>query len=344
MKGPQRGLTRGFTLIELLVVIAIIAILLAILLPAVQQAREAANQARCLNNLKQLGTALHNYHETTGCFPIGALTARSGVGPSWNVGLLPYTDQAGLYAKFDMVGAHNGSPTFPLSSNATALNRKSIPYLLCPSSPLRTMEGTSVQVQMSSYVGIAGATNEDGFRAARISPCCSLNVNDGQMSGDGILIPSSVVRSADVIDGLSMTMMVGETSGYIPVGVDRWRGDASYTLGWAAGTTALGTPPNLAAPPTSMMTPTANMPAPIFNLTTIRYTPNARFPYSDPSANPPPGVRQGMGPNNPMNSAHPGGVQILLGDGAARFLSENISLDLLKRLACRDDRQVVSDY
>ena len=336
------GPHRGFTLIELLVVIAIIAILLAILLPAVQQAREVANQARCLNNLKQLGLALHNYHETTGCFPIGALTARTGVGPSWSVGILPYTDQAGLFAKFDMVGPANGSPTIPVSSNAAVLNRKSIPYLLCPSTSLRTMEGSSVQVQMSSYAGIAGATNEDGFLISRVNPCCSINMNDGQISGDGMLIPSSVVRTADVIDGLSATMMVGETSGYVLIGTERMRGDASYAMGWAAGTTALGTPPNLAA----ALSPPGMMPAPIFNLTTIRYAPNMRFPNVDYFTNPPPGVRQtgGPGPNNPMSSMHSGGVQILLGDGAARFLSENVSLDLLKRLACRDDRQRIGEY
>jgi prepilin-type N-terminal cleavage/methylation domain-containing protein len=85
---------RGFTLIELLVVIAIIAVLIALLLPAVQQAREAARRSQCKNNMKQLGLAMHNYHDTLTVFPMGVLTDDR---PNWRVFLLPYLDQAPLY-------------------------------------------------------------------------------------------------------------------------------------------------------------------------------------------------------------------------------------------------------
>ena len=101
---------RGFTLIELLVVIAIIAILIALLLPAVQQAREAARRSQCKNNLKQIGTALHNYHETFRIFPPGVInsawsgsgggTTTGSNGLSWATMILPYADQAPLYKKF----------------------------------------------------------------------------------------------------------------------------------------------------------------------------------------------------------------------------------------------------
>ena len=123
---PRWRERRGFTLIELLVVIAIIGVLVAILLPAVQQAREVANRSRCSNNLKQLGVALHNYHETFGTFPIGALAQR-GIGPSWQVCILPYLDQGALYDRFSMVGANNGAPTLPGSANAAVVNGKLIP-------------------------------------------------------------------------------------------------------------------------------------------------------------------------------------------------------------------------
>ena len=85
MNSPNKS-KRGFTLIELLVVIAIIAILIALLLPAVQQAREAARRSTCKNNMKQIGLALHNYHETYSAFPVGAL---HGNRPNWRYGLLP---------------------------------------------------------------------------------------------------------------------------------------------------------------------------------------------------------------------------------------------------------------
>jgi len=97
----------GFTLIELLVVIAIIAVLIALLLPAVQQAREAARRSQCKNNLKQMGLALHNYHDTVSVFPPGAFyhgsngAERYGTGFSFHVMLLPYLDQTPRYNAFD---------------------------------------------------------------------------------------------------------------------------------------------------------------------------------------------------------------------------------------------------
>jgi len=99
---------RGFTLIELLVVIAIIAILIALLLPAVQQAREAARRTQCRNNMKQLGLALHNYHDAFTTFPIGTQWSDD---PNWRIGILPYLDQAPLYNSLNLSSgfmAHNG--------------------------------------------------------------------------------------------------------------------------------------------------------------------------------------------------------------------------------------------
>lgn len=98
----RSAMRRGFTLIELLVVIAIIAVLIALLLPAVQQAREAARRTQCKNNLKQIGLALHNYHDAHDCFPPGQIRGwngsfDSGNGFAWGALILPFMDQANLY-------------------------------------------------------------------------------------------------------------------------------------------------------------------------------------------------------------------------------------------------------
>src|SRR5262245_17985795 len=98
---------RGFTLIELLVVIAIIGVLIALLLPAVQQAREAARRIQCTNNLKQIGLAMHNYHDTVGSFP----PARKGCcWGTWNIFILPYIEQASLYNAWNSSGNNLAGP------------------------------------------------------------------------------------------------------------------------------------------------------------------------------------------------------------------------------------------
>ena len=98
----SRSKVSGFTLIELLVVIAIIAVLIALLLPAVQQAREAARRSQCRNNLKQIGLALHNYHEQVDCFPPGTMFGDQDYG--WATFILPGLDQANLYNKINFIG------------------------------------------------------------------------------------------------------------------------------------------------------------------------------------------------------------------------------------------------
>src|SRR6056297_1446776 len=95
---------RGFTLIELLVVIAIIAILVALLLPAVQQAREAARRSSCKNNLKQLGLAMHNYHDVHDCFPLGMVHRIN-----WRVSILPYLEQSTIFNQLDFNESFQGN-------------------------------------------------------------------------------------------------------------------------------------------------------------------------------------------------------------------------------------------
>src|SRR6201986_212949 len=110
MKTPRRR--PGFTLIELLVVIAIIAILVALLLPAVQQAREAARRSQCQNNLKQMGLALHNYHDVYQLFPYGC-TAQCSWGISFFVSILPYIDQSNVYNQINFICDNNSTINAP---------------------------------------------------------------------------------------------------------------------------------------------------------------------------------------------------------------------------------------
>lgn len=184
MVAPVRQ-SRGFTLIELLAVIAIIGILMSLLLPAVQRAREAARRVQCLNHLRQLGVALHNYHEVHQILPPGALV----IGPmapvtfsgwGWGAFLLPMTDQAPLFAQLDF---HLGTA---VDGNESTL-RQIVPLWLCPSD---TGEST-VLIHVGSYP------------ATRVAA--------GNYSASADLIgPLSAVRFRDVADGLSQTLMVGE--------------------------------------------------------------------------------------------------------------------------------------
>jgi prepilin-type N-terminal cleavage/methylation domain-containing protein len=128
------GNRKGFTLIELLVVIAIIAVLIALLLPAVQQAREAARRSQCKNNLKQLGIALHNYHDTFSGLPPGAIQVFETTGQNeatWISMILPYIDQQPLYnrANFSSCFGCVASPGNPAYEIVSPL----IPMMLCPS-------------------------------------------------------------------------------------------------------------------------------------------------------------------------------------------------------------------
>ena len=175
---------RGFTLIELLVVIAIIAVLIALLLPAVQQAREAARRSQCKNNLKQIGLALHNYHDTHRIFPIGNLSLRGFTAQDY---ILPYIDQAPLYNQFNF-----SITDWCFNIGAGTLYATKIPAYGCPSDPLSLSVYGGNQYLEGSYFGVIGTTdsNQNGMLYSSLS--------------------GTPTRMRDVTDGTSNTLLLGE--------------------------------------------------------------------------------------------------------------------------------------
>jgi len=233
----------AFTLIELLVVIAIIAVLIGLLLPAVQKVREAAARAKCQNNLKQIGIALHTYHDSNNKFPPGCtadapLTGTGSWGSSWKVFILDGIEQGNIKAGWQF----SGTSGYQNTNNISRVNNLTIPVYRCPSSPLPEMSpysNTSGYLEMfSSYTGISGASNDSAASSGGSGIC----------SGGGILFPNSQVRMTDISDGTSNTLLVGEQSDHLrdtnnqPViggfGAITSQGPHGWTMG-SNGTTAI---------------------------------------------------------------------------------------------------------
>ena len=352
---------RGFTLIELLVVIAIIAILIALLLPAVQQAREAARRTQCKNNLKQIGLALHNYESTYGTLPAGCAYAafpRSGsvptsFGPSYMGMLLPFLEQAAAYNQMTWVGKSPGyvgeaSPSGGFSNRAPAKGAN--PPTICPSFFIYGDQPN--REKYNCYAGIAGAADPVTFTENRYCTTTAGTAAGGLAitSGGGLLPPNTWVRFRDASDGLSNTLLVGEQGGrlkrtdtqgdgnsYITAGDYARLIGAADSGGWLLGTLMAGSPAYHAGQNCSLFGETDVR---FFNCTTIRYRPN-QSPFAN---NLFPGMSSGNGLNNPLVSMHPGGVHVLLGDGSVRFVTENMDLENLKKLATRDDGTPVGEF
>ena len=198
----------GFTLVELLVVIAIIGILIALLLPAVQAAREAARRAQCSNNLKQLGLAMHNYHDTYKRLPFPGMAANQ---LGWTASILPFIEQSAIEDRVNYnQGSHNTPPKYELSTNR-------ISAYLCPSSQEQdersayTSENWGGQrchtvhyYTLLGPIGVNPVTGNDYDDAGRTEPFGG-QAREGMMWEQG-------TRFADTLDGLSNTFLFGEIS------------------------------------------------------------------------------------------------------------------------------------
>ena len=313
---------RGFTLIELLVVLAIIAVLIGLLLPAVQKVREAANRMSCLNNLKQIALAAHNYHGVHGQFPTGArlpvfVGDRPTGGTTLWVELLPYFEQDNLYKKWDDFDNRNN-----VAGGRNATQAQVIKILLCPSDPLPApaVELTAANsltppwswgfYGMSSYGGNAGKRSVQAGTPPYFTG----------MTRDGIFYIDSRVRLTDVTDGASNTLLFGERYHRDP------QYDLQHNIFWN-GSAAMGQWGRWAyvANAGAMGNVTLSTPAPI----NYQMSPGGNFFTVENRA-------------CAFGSGHPGGANFALADGSVRFLSDSIPLPTLQALSTRAGGEVIS--
>ena len=323
----------AFTLIELLVVIAIIAVLIALLLPAVQQAREAARRSQCKNNMKQLGLALHNYHDSANVFPPamwwygnvsyvgGSATQVNSMGPSWIHSILPNLDQAPLFNQSNFNAPLNHA------TNQAVISRI-VPPLLCPSDPNATAANPYTEygfpMARGNYAasGYGAASGTDWHRNTRIED-------------RGLMGYSSRSRIADVTDGTSNTVAVWEiragTKGTDPRGV------------WASGRTGGGLIVNCLNP---NYDGSGSNTGDCLGINDGRNGGDDIWSSDGSISVPASGMgcwNGGDGQAGPK-SLHVGGVHALMGDGAVRFISQNINGIIHRRVIAMADGQVVGEF
>lgn len=303
------GKPRGFTLVELLVVIAIIGVLVALLLPAVQQAREASRRMSCGNNLKQLGLALHNYHDTFQTLPPGLVTSNQ-IG--WMTQILPQIEQGNLHDQIDQVGAFDEPwedvPAM-VSTGSPPLAKTVIDGYICPSDQGR---GDGLNLRLGNSNHQFGKSNYIGVYTAyynRTDP----NATNGSGGSDreATFFDNSSTEFSDITDGLSNTIIVAERAerrdrgpaGSLWIGYHNDHGGA-ITDGIAAFQIRL------------RMERSSN---------DTDYNINGTSNYN-PSSN------------------HPGGAQFLRADGSVVMLNETINLRTQAALGTIDGDEVIGEY
>jgi prepilin-type N-terminal cleavage/methylation domain-containing protein len=326
----------GFTLVELLVVIAIIGVLVALLLPAVQAAREAARRSSCSNKLRQLAIGLHNHHDTKDKFPPGAQnavlptpnptnTTTTFAGTSWIVFTLPFIEQQPLYDRYRFDLAYNSV------ENGRDVGSVIVQTLYCPSGPdpKKYLDpNTNVTTNPSThYYGIMGPCGPSGTgtdnwpityngitRTYRVGD----PTNNGTWSFHGILshyrettgsISSfRVVRMADIIDGTTNTLMLGEISITLPTNIPgTTTAQPNQYRTWIRGNNGgSGATKNIAYPINSTM-----------------YNGSNNFNHLS------------------MGSEHPGGAQFALGDASVRFISQTIDMTVYQLISSMNGEEHV---
>lgn len=308
---PSRTRSRlAFTLVELLVVIAIIGVLVALLLPAVQSAREAARRMSCQNNLKQLGLATHNYHDTFGVFSFGW----SDRGQGWSAMILPQVEQQNIFDTLQWAESNNWD--INNTPNQTACETV-IPFFRCPSMAVtdhRNLNGIEQRVP-ASYRGVASSTATSDDESTS---------NNGRSMEDidleGIFFGCSKIKFASITDGTSNTFMFGESyfdETFVQDGneMDFWYIGSPQVDPWVCGGTN-------AATEFSEFVGSTGVPI------------NARKIAST----------SGYVKELSFSSYHSGGAMFTLADGSVRFVSFNINPTTYQSLGSRKGGEVIGEY
>jgi prepilin-type N-terminal cleavage/methylation domain-containing protein/prepilin-type processing-associated H-X9-DG protein len=324
----MRSRRAAFTLIELLVVIAIIAVLIALLLPAVQSAREAARRAQCVNNLKQIGLAMHNYHDSVSCFPMSMGFDAPGFGYPEPVSysglsmLLPFLEQSVTYNSINY-SIHRADP-----GNNTAL-ATSVSSFVCPTDPQKNLPpgqaGENYHPNSGNTINYVWGVSDPW------------NFNTSLPPFNGVFYPVSSTRVADITDGTSNTAGFSEMGlGDMSNAIATERTDQFWTQTWpSTREQAISDCQSFPALNLSFQGLSTDGVPWLEGSTSAMYnhvnTPNKR------SCIFPPGRIM-----NTANSYHPGGVNLAMCDGSVRFVKESVGLPTWRALGSRNGGEVLS--
>jgi prepilin-type N-terminal cleavage/methylation domain-containing protein/prepilin-type processing-associated H-X9-DG protein len=340
----------GFTLIELLVVIAIISVLIALLLPAVQMAREAARRTQCRNNLKQIGLALQNYHATHQVFPFGKGLDYRGVMPTipvyarWSAHamILPELEYASLYNAINfsfppetpgMGGVVAFMPAYqnPNRENA-AQCRAPLEVLLCPSD----MSVAGDWPGQNNYVA-----NQGGWLCDRSDAPGAANDNSPAETQTGVLYYLSRVRIADIVDGTSHTAMFSEK--IRGQGDPNPRSDMFVIPHQTSLDATYQTCSNLNASSATPLTSKYGWSWVMGENCCTLYNHVASPNKNTCGGTGFPGTMTNMAMQVPPSSRHPGGVNVMMCDGAVHFVSDGVDLNIWRAIGTRKGQEVISN-